>query len=208
MKKQDWEDRRKLMYTFDENGNVTGLNPNYISTDDYELDPTTGKPKKKTQSAAQKKQEAEDNKKGAALMKLDKGALAHNEGFDVTFGDNRHHYNYIGAISRHGDKWYHGALGDDNPGHNFPRAWGWGSTSNVENIWGNFSAEGSDSKDMRVLSADEFMQLISSDQDILTAIEERCQQAGVDPTKADIQIIEVPNEKGGGGQKGYLIAVH
>ena len=208
MKKRDWEDRRKLMYTFDENGNVTGLNPKYLNTDDYELDPTTGKPKKKTQSAAQKKQEAEDNKKGAALMKLDKGALAHNEGFDVTFGDNRHHYNYIGAISRHGDKWYHGALGDDNPGHNFPRAWGWGSTSNVENIWGNFSAEGSDSKDMRVLSADEFMQLISSDQDILTAIEERCQQAGVDPTKADIQIIEVPNEKGGGGQKGYLIAVH
>ena len=82
------------------------------------------------------------------------------------------------------------------------------STSNVENAWGNFSAEGSDSKDMRVLSSDEFMRLIQSDSDILQAIEERCKASGVDPTTADIQIIEVPNEKGGGGQKGYLIAVH
>lgn len=31
MKKQAYEDERKLKYTFDENGNVTGLNPNYIN---------------------------------------------------------------------------------------------------------------------------------------------------------------------------------
>jgi hypothetical protein len=61
---------------------------------------------------------------------------------------------------------------------------------------------------MRVLSSDECMRLVSSDPEILTAIEERCEAAGVDPTTADIQIVEVPNEKGGGGQKGYLIAVH
>lgn len=32
MRKQAYEDERKLKYTFDENGNITGLNPNYTST--------------------------------------------------------------------------------------------------------------------------------------------------------------------------------
>lgn len=209
MQKQEWEDQRRLRYTFDESGNVTGLNPNYVS-EDYEVDPNTGKLKKKksSETTEEKKAAADESKKGVAMLKLEKGDLAHNEGFDVTFGDNRHHYNYIGAISRHGNKWHTGAIGEDNPGHNWGLGWGFGSTSNVENAWGNFSAEGSDSKQMRVLSSDEFMRLVSSDPDILTAIEERCEAAGVDPTTADIQIVEVPNEKGGGGQKGYLIAVH
>ena len=173
---------------------------------DYVIDPLTGKPKKKTDTDEDKKQKADDKKKGAALMKLDRGSLANNNGFDVTFGDNRHHYDYIGAISKHGNKWHTGAIGEDNPGH-----WGWGfmSTSNVENAWGNFSAEGVDKPaNMRVLSSDEVMRLVSSDPEIMSAIEERCEAAGVDPTSADLQIVEVPNEKGGGGQKGYLIAVH
>ena len=211
MEKQEWEDQRKLRYTFDENGNVTGLNPNYVGSN-YEVDPNTGKLKKKsstaTQTAEEKKAVADENKKGVALMKLAKGDLAHNEGFDVTFGDNRHHYDYIGAISKHGNKRHTGAIGDDNPGHNGLSGWGMFSTSNVENAWGNFSAEGSDSKNMRVLSADEVMRLVSSDPDIMSAIEERCKAAGVDATTADIQIVEVPNETGGGGQNGYLIAVH
>ncbi len=206
MERQEWEDQRRLRYTFDENGNVTGLNPDYVSGN-YEVDPNTGKLKKKassSQTEEEKKIAAEENKKGAALMKLNKGDLAHDEGFDVTFGDNRHHYNYIGAISKHGNKWHHGAIGEDNSGH-----WGWGfmSTSNVENAWGNFSAEGSDSNEMRVLSADEVQKLCASDPEILTAIEERLKASNLDGTQ-DIQIIEVPNEKGSGGQKGYLIAVH
>jgi hypothetical protein len=60
---------------------------------------------------------------------------------------------------------------------------------------------------MRVLSADEVQKLCASDPEILTAIEERLKASNLDGTQ-DIQIIEVPNEKGGGGQKGYLIAVH
>lgn len=175
--------------------------------DGYKINPTTGKYVKDTEAYNDnKKNEEEEHKKGAALMKLDRGTLANNNGFDVTFGDNRHHYDYIGAISKHGNKWHTGAIGEDNPGH-----WGWGymSTSNVENAWGNFSAEGSDKPaTMRVLSSDEVMRLVSSDPEIMNAIEERCEAAGVDPTSADLQIVEVPNEKGGGGQNGYLIAVH
>ena len=182
---------------------------------DYVIDPVSGKPKKKTLTDEEKKDRAEVKEKGKALMKLDQGQLANNNGFDVTFGDNRHHYNYIGAISKHGNKWHHGAIDEDNPGHNFPGAWGWASTSNVENMWGNFSAEGSDSRKlgfsghakMRVLSEDEITQL-TKEQGIWDAIEARCKAAEIDPTTADIQIIEVPNEIGGGDQKGYLIAVH
>lgn len=176
--------------------------------DDWEIGPD-GKPRRKARtSSTQTPEEKIENSKQKELLKLDKGALAHNEGFDVTFGNDRHHYNYIGAISRHGDKWYHGAIGDDNPGHNGLRGWGFGSTSNVENAWGNFSAEGSDAKDMRVLSPDEMMRLVSTDSELLQAIQERVQAMGVDPNTADIQLIEVPNETGGGGQRGYLIAVH
>lgn len=176
--------------------------------DEWEVGPD-GKARRKVKSTTtQTSEEKKENKKQTAMLKLGKAELAHNEGFDVTFGDDRHHYNYIGAISKHGDKWHHGAIGDDNPGHNFPRAWGWGSTSNVENAWGNFSAEGSDSKDMRVLSPSEMVSLVSTDAELLQAIQERAEAMGIDPNTADIQLIEVPNEKGGGGQKGYLIAVH
>jgi hypothetical protein len=182
---------------------IAGYNP-----DDWEMGPD-GKPKRKTRtSSAQTPEEKAENSKQKELLKLDKGALAHNEGFDVTFGNDRHHYNYIGAISKHGDKWYHGAIGEDNPGHNWLIGFGFGSTSNVENAWGNFSAEGSDASDMRVLSPDEMMRLVSSDSELLQAIQERAQAAGIDPNTADIQIVEVPNESGGRGQKGYLIAVH
>ena len=182
---------------------IGSYNPN-----DWEMGPD-GKPKRKARtSTAQASEQKAENSKQKELLKLDKGALAHNEGFDVLFGNDRHHYNYIGAISKHGDKWYHGAIGDDNPGHNWLRGWGFGSTSNVENAWGNFSAEGSDAGDMRVLSPDEMLRLVSSDSELLQAIQERAQAMGVDPNTADIQLIEVPNEKGGGGQKGYLIAVH
>jgi hypothetical protein len=126
MEKQEWEDQRKLRYKFDENGNVIGLNPDYVGSG-YEVDPNTGKLKKKsstnTQTAEEKRAATEENKKGVAMMKLEKKDLAHNEGFDVTFGDNRHHYDYIGAISKHGNKWHSGAIGDDNPGHNLGLGW-------------------------------------------------------------------------------------
>lgn len=200
--------RENGKWVLDEEGlkkraNALGID-NY-NPDEWEMGPN-GKPRRK--SSTKTPEDKQENAKQKELLKLDKGALAHNEGFDVAFGNDRHHYNYIGAISRHGGKWHHGAIGDDNPGHNWLRGWGFGSTSNVENAWGNFSAEGSDSNQMRVLSPSEMMNLVSSDPDILDAIQKQAEAMNIDPTSADIQLIEVPNEKGGGGDKGYLIAVH
>lgn len=203
--KKDLDIARRLKYKYDDAGNVIGYNTDMLPQG-YTVDPNTGRLKTSRsapQSAEEKAQQKAENAKQKALLKLDKGTLGHNEGFDVTFGDDRHHYNYIGALSSHRGKWYHGALGEDNPGHG---GWGVFSSSNVENAWGNFSAEGSDSKDMRVLSPDEIAQLINNDPDILEAINERVKAAGItgDP---DIQLIEVPNEKDS-NKKGYLIAVH
>ena len=167
---------------------------------DYWVNPISGKLELKKDTPAEKEDKALAKEKQEAFLQLGKKELGHNEGFDVTLKNNRVHYNYIGAISNHGGKWYHGALGDDNPGHS---GWGMFSSSNVENAWGNFSAEGSDSKNMKVLAPGE----IPTDEGLLKAIVERCQAAGVNPEQADIQIIEVPNEKDS-RKKGYLIAVH
>lgn len=214
MRKQDWEDRRRLTYTFDEQGNVTGFNPEYIGGN-YEVDPNTGKLKKKstsTQSSEEKKEIQKENKKQAALLKLEKKDLAHNSGFDVTFGDDRHHYEYIGALANSRGKWRQGAIGDDVPGH----GWGLFSSSNVESKWGNFSAEGSDSEEMRVLSADQINRVLQSDPGLLEAFNTRVdaylKERGIDPNSEeaqslDIQIIEVPNEKDS-KKVGYLIAIH
>lgn len=205
LQKEKWERekeeddiRRSIMYTKNSDGTYS-LNPEYVKGN-YEVDPSTGKLKKATAATSEDKVTA---KKDAALLKLEKKDLASNKGFDVTFGSNRHHYDYIGALSSHNGKWYSGALGEDNPGHT---GWGMFSSSNVEDAWGNLSAEGSDSSIMRVLSADELIKVLGKDSNLSEALAERCKAAGVDPENADIQLVEVPNETG--SRKGYLIAVH
>ena len=94
-------------------------------------------------------------------MKLDRSTLSNSAGFDVAFGNDRHHYDWVGALSKHGSKWYSGKEGEDNPGHNFPGAWGWASTSNVEDWWGNFTYEPGDKAKMRVLSQSEIKALMN-----------------------------------------------
>lgn len=145
----------------------------------------------------------EDTSLNTALLKLKKKDLAHNDGFDVTAEGDRKHFTYIGAISSHGGKWYHGSLGEDNPGH---KGWGFLSSSNVENAWGNFSAEGSDGT-MRVLSSSETENLMN-DPELSKAIIERIEIATKSGIKGtNVQIVEVPNESDS-NKKGYLIAVN
>lgn len=211
--KKDLDIERQLRYNYDEDGNVIGYNPSYTNMDNYELTPD-GKWRRKTssQSPAEKAEASSAKAKGTELMKLKKADLAHNEGFDVTFGDNRHHYDYIGALTNSRGKWRYGAIGADVPGH----GWGFQSSSNVESKWGNFSAEGSDSPDMRVLSSDDVTRLLSQNPELLEAfnaqVSSYLEKMGVDPNSdaaldLDIQLIEVPNEKDS-KKKGYLIAVH
>lgn len=166
---------------------------------DYKLD-KKGNPKIATDDST----DTESKTISTALLKLEKSDLAHNEGFEVTAGGDRKQYRYIGAVSSHGGKWYHGNIGDDNPGH---KGWGFLSSSNVENAWGNFSAEGSDSKVMRVLSQSEVESLMT-DSGLSKAISDQLESAIKAGAKvSDIQIVEVPNEKDS-HKKGYLIAVN
>jgi hypothetical protein len=143
--------------------------------DGYKLNPTTGKYVKDTEGTAEaKKEQAAEDKKGAALMKLDRSTLANSAGFDVAFNNDRHHYDWMGALSKHGGKWHSGKEGEDNPGH-----WGWGfaSTSNVENWWGNFTYEPGDNAKMRILSQSEIQSLMG-DADIAEHINEQLYSSG------------------------------
>lgn len=169
---------------------------------------TTKTPEERAAEEREKLQAKINNEKQEALLNIQGSDLAHNNGFDVTFGGsygtpaNRVHYDYIGALANSRGKWRYGAIGDDVPGH----GWGFQSSSNVESIWGNFSAEGSSSKEkMRVLSPAEVNYAISSNAGLLDALEEQLRAAGYDE-ETDFQLIEVPNEDDS-NKKGYLIAV-
>jgi hypothetical protein len=148
---------------------IGSYNPN-----DWEMGPD-GKPRKKSGSKdPEKKQE---DAKGKELMKLDRTTLSNSNGFDVAFNNDRHHYDWVGALSKHGDKWYSGKEGDDNPGHNFPRALGWGSTSNVEDWFGNFTYEPGDKAKMKILSKSE-IKSIMGDSDLATHINSQIYSSG------------------------------
>lgn len=140
------------------------------------------------------------------LMSLTSDNLAHNSGFDVQANGDRYHYDYVGAIAAQNGGFVSGAIGDDVPG----RGLGFTSSSNVMSKLGNFSAEDADShgkKGMRVLSATEMQSLLASNKSLYNEVNKVVTNAKIDPNSADIQIIEVPNEKGN-SRKGYLIAVH
>ena len=224
MKQKDQREEN-FFYTHDANGNRTGYNtavlgdgenvPNgfYRDPKDGQLKRTpkgykpdasspTGLVKDDSSGSSSSKQEQYDNK----LLALNSDDLANNKGFDVQANGNRYHYNYIGAIAAQNGGWVSGAIGDDVP----HRGWGFTSSSNVMNSWGNFSAEGADGagkKGMRVLSTSEMQTLLANNPELSNEIGKRIKAANVDPNSADIQIIEVPNEKGN-ARKGYLIAVH
>lgn len=225
MKQKDQREEN-FFYTHDANGNRTGYNtavlgdngenvPNgfYRDPKDGQLKRTpkgykpdasspTGLVKDDNSDSSNSKQEQYNNK----LLALNSDDLANNTGFDVQANGNRYHYSYIGAIAAQNGGWVSGAIGDDVP----HRGWGFTSSSNVMNKLGNFSAEDADAtgkKGMRVLSTSEMQTLLANNPELSNEIGKRIKAANVDPNSADIQIIEVPNEKGN-ARKGYLIAVH
>lgn len=208
--------------------------------EEWEVGPD-GKPRRKPKTSKAKLPEEKANtEKGKKLSELDRSILANNKGFDVTFGGSngveadRHHYDYVGAISKHGDKWYSGKIHEDNLGHNFPGAWGWASTSNVENAWGNFSLGDTDGAKMRVLAKSEVVSLMN-DKELSEHINERLyasgyyndsiikdlmQQQKIDQQTAvnmlnengykytdDYQVIAVQNEKPHSDNENYAVAV-
>lgn len=210
LQREKWEEekidnqiRRSIMYRQDENGNWE-INPEYMS-DNYEMTPD-GQFRKKTTPTLSQEEKAEqklENEKGKALLKLGHGELAHNSGFDVTFGDDRQHYDYVGLMSNSRGKWRTGAIGDDVPGH----GWGVFSSNNLENGWGTFSMESIDGinakKGVRVLSPSELTSLLSRDDEFRKAFEEYVKDY---PDDVEIQLVEVPNESDS-DKKGYAIAV-
>ena len=233
IKKQEWLDNRAMKYNFikDDKGNPVldedglpkidpnnPINPAYVAAAKKGKNPD-GTPK-----------EGPGVTKADALLKLGYNELADNAGFDVIADGTRQHYDYIGGLSKHGGKWRHGAMGEDAPG----TGWGLFSTSNVEDWAGDYSAESVDNNGiakwvpfiknpdaqqrMKVLSENEIASKFGKDPGLQKAFAERVNtylnDHGIDPKSPqaqslDIQIIEVPNEWGGGrNEYGYLIAIN
>ena len=227
MEKRDWEDRRNLMYEYekDAEGNVMvdennlpivkGLNKEYMS-DNYEVDPTTGKLRKKKADTTTSKEEraakALEDKATTALLALNKDpkVFKNDEGFDVAVGTENRHYSYIGAIDNHGGEWYTGKMGEDVP----KRGLGFTSASNVMSPWGNYSSEYIDDAEKdktKLLAENEIVALQNSNPYFTAYIKERLEtflkeNNLPENTQLDWQIIQVPNEHGG-SRNGYLVAV-
>lgn len=144
---------------------------------EYTIDPVTGKPVKKGLTDAEKEEKKNEEIKGNALMNLDSPTLRNKYGFDVVVGNDRQHYDYIAALSQHnGGKWYSGKAGKDNPGHNWLRGWGFGSTSNVENKWGNFTYKPSDGN-LKIVSPSE-MAYLMEDEGVAENVNEQLYASG------------------------------
>lgn len=215
----DRDDPNEWMYTHEDENNPnssprTGIKEGAFPNG-YTLNPTTGKLIKDTgnKPTPEKKKEISFNtNKEKSLLALNKtpDVFKNKNGFDVLVDNQNLHYSYLGAISRHGDKVHHGALGTDVP----DRGWGFTSSSNVMSPWGNFSATSIDSEDLegvRVLADNEETALLAGDPKFAKALDEEIsrylEDNGLDvDTPVDHVIIQVPNENGV-EKNGYLIAV-
>lgn len=221
-KKQEAQRQENWIYTHDDKGNRTGYNPilggsNTGIPDGFYQDPKDGQlkrtpkgykpdPSSPTGLVKDASSDASDSDSfNNKLLGLRGKDLGHNSGFDVEAAGDRIHYDYIGAIESQDGKYVSGTIGDDVPN----RGWGFTSASNVMSRWGNFSAEGINSaekKDTRVLSESELRYLYSTDPKFVEELGKLAKNAGITDSD-DIQVIQVPNEHGG-GRNGYLIAVH
>lgn len=156
------------MKTMMENGDLGG---------EYTINPATGKPVRKVPTTAEKEEKKYEDEKGKNLMKLKSSDLKNKHGFDVAVGNDRHHYDYIAALSQHnGGKWYSGKAGKDNPGHNWLLGWGFGSTSNVENRWGNFTYQPNEGN-LKIVSPSE-MAYLMEDKGIAENVNEQLYASG------------------------------
>lgn len=139
--------------------------------DEWELGPD-GKPKRKPKTSETKTPEDKIKEdKNKALLKLDKSTLRNEKGFDVNVGNDRQHYDYIGALVHNPDqnKWYSGQLGEDFGGHSGLALW---SDVNVVDRKGNYSVtRWKDKAERRVLSQSEIAAL-SNNPDIANKIED------------------------------------
>ena len=199
--------------------------------DEWEVGPD-GKPRRKPKTPTGKNEDTKIKEaKDKALLALDKKALKNENGFDVSVGNERQHYNYIAALvhNPNKDKWYSGQIGEDFAGHKGFALW---SDVNVIDRLGNYSiTRWKDKAERRVLAQNEIAAL-ANNPDIINKIEDEMAKANlytertissvmseynVSREKAiqsleeggnhyisDYQIVAVKNDR---GDDDYLIAV-
>lgn len=184
---EQWDIQKNILYRQKDDG-TWELNPNYAN-ENYEIDPNTGNLKKKPGSATaeEKKEEKLKTEKNDVLKKLGKDELRNEKGFDVPVGDERHHYDYIGAVVGYpdekwhsglfstpkGKKWASGLLDEDFAGE---LGWALWSDTNVIDSWGDYSVtRPRDKAKRRVLAKNEVAAL---EEDVINGIEDNIVKSG------------------------------
>lgn len=134
---------------------TTTISSNSDGTTTVENDDTDDDEQKQIKKEAQTLSNNLQNKKSSNGDPIN---LANNDGFDVITKNNKYHYDYAGAIKNAQTKnligesgpmhYVSGKIGDDVP----DRPFGFWTSSNVTDWWGDFSAKAAKGTDMRVLT--------------------------------------------------------
>lgn len=206
------------MYDIDEEtGELKGIKPEYMNNN-YKVNPTTGK-LEKVSSAPKKNTTTTD-----PIYKLagKKQLLNEKNGFSYLEGNDRHKYNYVGAISSHssGKTWQSGNIGDDIPEHAFNWTSSNLSTSGGLDFWnaGNYTANhmGDNSRVLTDTEASKLMYNFGPEDEAAapTAFGEEVEKYLTRYAKEhnlDVQevankavLVEVPSKR---GRNDYLVAI-
>lgn len=217
--KQDQLDH--LIYQYDDSGKkIIGYKKDLSLPSGYWVNPVSGKVEKQpseTQTQQEKDEMSIGKAASLALNKLKGPDMKSNSGFSIDVqtktGVERRHYSYAGAISQHrGKGWQSDKLGEDVNG----RGWGFTSSSNVMDKWGNYSAENI-SNNSRVLGENEITPLVVASTDangniVRTEVGEHIAKLVGNYMKEHhltdeppYEVIEVPNSTG--SRVGYLVAI-
>lgn len=217
MEKQAYEDERKLKYTFDEQGNITGLNPNYVSTKNKT-------PEQKAIEEMQKKEtlermkSAQKVKNARTVEEADKAGYtpvfvtvhpSHGSGKGLSVEDARKQQKYDNI-----EGWRSGPQGTDVPdlyidwtnaplveGSQSPVVdlfqWKSGSSASPNNGDFSYNIRGAQS---RMLSDEEYAKLPEA---VITSITEELRRQGYE----DGTPFEVMQVTGRGGKTSYMTLV-
>jgi len=218
MKKQAYEDERRLKYTFDEEGNVTGLNPNYLSSSSNKTPEQRAIEEVQKKEAVDRMQKAQKVKNVRTIEEADKVGYvpvlatvhpSHGSGSGLSVEEARKQKKYDNI-----EGWRSGTQGKDVPNlyidwtnaplvegsqSPIPDLFQWFSGSHSKPNNGDFSYDlkGAQTK---MLSDQEFSQLPES---VRISIEEGMRNQNY----ADGTPFEVMQVTGRGGKTSYLTFV-
>lgn len=204
------ETKNQKFYDNDGDNSFTDKTPSL----DQRGKPTKSKSWKDTMSEATQKEMTNLDNALQGLNKKSGAALKNTDGFSVTYKDatkkpKTTKYTYIGAVANRGNgEWKGGLLGEDVPG----RGWGFTSSSNTMNAWGDWAVTGNpdDEEEVYRVLAENEDDSMTNDPNFARAVENVLARYAYERNSLEkpqrYKLVEVPNEDGE-NRKDYLVAI-